>query len=63
MPFGHQMLLRWDIFNLTNSVRFDTGNVTMFPDIGATFGRYDGSLASCDGAANRCMQFNLRYQF
>ncbi len=63
MPFGHRMLFRWDIFNVTNTVRFDTGNVEMFPDIGATFGRYNGSLASCDGAANRCMQFNLRYQF
>jgi hypothetical protein len=63
MPFGHRMLFRWDVFNLTNATVFDTGNVEMFPDIAATFGRYNGTLATCDGAAGRCMQFNLRYQF
>lgn len=63
MPFGHRLLFRWDVFNLTNTVRFDTGAVTMTPDIASTFGRYDGTLAGCDGAANRCMQLNLRYEF
>lgn len=63
MPFGHRLRFRWDVFNLTNTPRFDTGNVTMFPDISTTFGRYDGSLATCDGAAGRCMQANLRYEW
>ncbi len=63
MPFGHRLMFRWDVFNLTNSVRFDTATLDMFPDIAATFGRYNGTLAGCDGAANRCMQLNLRYEF
>lgn len=63
MPFGHRLLFRWDVFNLTNTVRFDTGTLDMFPDIASSFGRYNGTLAGCDGAANRCMQLNLRYEF
>ncbi|MBA2355562.1 MAG: carboxypeptidase regulatory-like domain-containing protein [Acidobacteria bacterium] len=63
MPFGHRLMFRWDVFNLTNSVRFDTATLDMFPDIATSFGRYNGTLAGCDGAANRCMQLNLRYEF
>lgn len=63
MPYDHRLQFRWDIFNVTNTPRFDTGDVTMFPDTAASFGRYDGSLAACDGAAGRCMQLNLRYLF
>ncbi len=63
MPFGHRLLFRWDVFNLTNTVRFDVGSLDMFPDIASSFGRYNGTLAGCDGAANRCMQLNLRYEF
>ena len=63
MPFGDRLRFRWDVFNLTNTVRFDTGAVTMLPDISSTFGRYDGALTTCDGAAGRCMQLNLRYEF
>ncbi|MCL4814325.1 MAG: TonB-dependent receptor [Vicinamibacteraceae bacterium] len=63
MPFGHRLRFRWDIFNLTNAVRFDTGDLDVFPDRAASFGRYNSSLASCDGAASRCMQLNLRYEF
>lgn len=63
LPFGHRLLFRWDVFNLTNTVRFDTATLDMFPDIASSFGRYNGTLAGCDGAANRCMQLNLRYEF
>jgi hypothetical protein len=63
MPFGDRLRFRWDVFNMTNTVRFDTGDVTMTPDIGSTFGRYNGALTTCDGAAGRCMQLNLRYEF
>jgi len=63
MPFGHRLMFRWDVFNRTNSVRFDTATLDMFPDIASSFGRYNGTLAGCDGAANRCMQLNLRYEF
>jgi hypothetical protein len=58
----HRLRFRWDTFNLTNTPRFDVANVTMFPDRSG-FGRYNGSLATCDGQAGRCMQFALRYEF
>jgi len=65
MPWSpnQKLRFRWDIFNLTNTPRFDVGNVTMLPDRGTTFGSYNGSLATCDGGAGRCMQFAIRYEF
>lgn len=64
LPFGgHRLQFRWDTFNLTNTPRFDIANLSMTPDIAASFGQYNGTLASCDGAAGRCMQFSLRYEF
>jgi hypothetical protein len=63
LPTTQRLEFRWDVFNLTNTPKFDTGDVTMFPDSAASFGRYDSSLAACDGAAGRCMQLNLRYTF
>jgi hypothetical protein len=64
MPFApqHRLRFRWDTFNLTNTPKFDVGNMTMFPDRSG-FGRYNGTLATCDGQAGRCMQFALRYEF
>jgi hypothetical protein len=58
----HQLRFRWDVFNVTNTAKFDVGNVTMLPDRSG-FGRYNGTLAACDGQAGRCMQFALRYEF
>jgi hypothetical protein len=29
----------------------------------AGFGRYNGTLATCDAQAGRCMQFAFRYEF
>jgi hypothetical protein len=58
----HRLRFRWDIFNLTDAVRFDVANLTNTPDI-TGFGRYNGSLATCDAQAGRCMQFALRYEF
>jgi hypothetical protein len=63
LPANQRIQFRWDVFNVTNTPRFNTGAVTMFPDSTASFGRYDGTLAACDGAAGRCMQLNLRYDF
>jgi len=65
MPWAKDQRLRfrWDIFNITNTPRMDVGNVTMFPDRKNTFGTYNGSLASCDGGAGRCMQYAIRYEF
>jgi hypothetical protein len=58
----HRLRFRWDIFNVTNTPKFDVGQLTMFPDR-AGFGRYNGTLATCDAQAGRCMQFALRYEF
>jgi hypothetical protein len=65
MPWSadHRFWFRWDTFNVTNTPRFDVGNVTMYPDRTSTFGTYNGTYASCDGNAGRCMQFSLRYEF
>ena len=63
MPRGTRLRFRWDVFNVTNTVRFDTGNVTMTPDLASTFGSYNGTLATCDGRAGRCMQASLRFEF
>ena len=65
MPWSNDQKLRfrWDTFNLTNTPRFDTGATDTFPDIQTTFGRYNGTLATCDGGAGRCMQFTARYEF
>ncbi len=58
----HRLRFRWDVFNLTNTVKFDVAQLNNIPDR-AGFGRYDGSLATCDAQAGRCMQFALRYEF
>ena len=53
----------WEVFNLTNTPKFDTGSITALPDISSSFGRYNSTYPVCDGAAGRCMQFGLRFQF
>ena len=58
----NRLRFRWDIFNVTDTAKFDVGQLNMFPDR-AGFGRYDGTLATCDAQAGRCMQFSLRYEF
>lgn len=65
MPYSerHKLKFRWEVFNLTNTPKFDTGFVSATPDLTASFGRYNNTLAACDGAAGRCMQFALRYEF
>ncbi len=59
----HQLAFSWEVFNVTNTPKFDTGNITAFPDISSSFGRYNATQPVCDGAAGRCMQFGLRYSF
>jgi hypothetical protein len=64
LPFGDsRMRFRWDVFNLTNTARFDVNGSAMTPDRATTFGQYTSTLASCDAQAGRCMQFALRYEF
>jgi hypothetical protein len=58
----HRLRFRWDVFNVTNTPKFDVANLQMIPDVGG-FGRYNGTLATCDAQAGRCMQFALRYEF
>ncbi len=59
----HRLRFRWDVFNVTNTPRFDVGQISARLDDAAGFGRYDGALSPCDGQAGRCMQFALRYEF
>ncbi len=58
----HRLRFRWDVFNVTNTPRFDVGQLSVTPDV-AGFGKYNGTLATCDAQAGRCMQFALRYEF
>ncbi len=65
MPWSsnQKVRFRWDIFNLTNTPKFDIGDLTATPDRVSTFGAYNSSLTTCDGGAGRCMQFMVRYEF
>ena len=58
----HKLRFRWDVFNVTNSPSYDVYFLNAFPDRSG-FGRYDGTYATCNGLAGRCMQFALRYEF
>jgi hypothetical protein len=58
----HRLRFRWDVFNLTNTAKFDVSQLTNTPDL-TGFGRYNGTLATCDAQAGRCMQFAFRYEF
>ncbi len=55
---SHKLRFRWEVFNVTNSVRFDTASLSALPDIITSFGQYTGTLTSA-----RIMQFALRYEF
>jgi hypothetical protein len=59
MPWNesHNLLLRWEVFNVPNLKRFDVQTITT--DISSsTFGNYSGLLTN-----PRVMQFALRYEF
>jgi hypothetical protein len=60
MPYAesHRLQIRWEVFNVTNSVRFDVASMSI--DVGqrGSFGRYGGLLTS-----PRVMQFGARYEF
>jgi len=58
----HRLRFRWDVFNVTNTPKFDVSQLQTIPDASG-FGRYNGTLATCDAQAGRCMQFALRYEF
>jgi hypothetical protein len=58
MPFeGHNLLFRWQVFNVPNLKRFDVQTITT--DISSSsFGVYSGLLTN-----PRVMEFALRYEF
>jgi hypothetical protein len=53
-----QIKFAWEVFNVTNSVRFDPASISNNPYAGASFGRYSALLTQ-----SRRMQFALRYSF
>jgi hypothetical protein len=55
---GQQLKFAWEVFNVTNSVRFDPNSISNNPYGGASFGRYSALLTQ-----SRRMQFALRYSF
>lgn len=56
---GHTLKFQWDVFNTTNSVRFDPHSVQNNPFAGAqSFGVYSKQLVDA-----RRMQLGLRYSF
>jgi hypothetical protein len=63
LPSTQRLRFRWEVFNLTNTQRFNTADVSMTPDTTSTFGRYNSVLGTCDGRAGRCMQASLKYEF
>lgn len=60
MPWSENqsLQLRWEVFNVTNSTRFDVQSNPPELDISSTFGNYTGLLTN-----PRVMQFALRYEF
>jgi Carboxypeptidase regulatory-like domain len=61
MPWseGQSLQLRWDVFNVTNSKRFDALSLNSYLDVyGSSFGDYTRLSTK-----PRVMQFALRYEF
>jgi len=61
MPWSehHSLQLRWEVFNITNSVRFDVQSIDGTIDSsGSSFGNYSRLSTN-----PRVMQFALRYEF
>ncbi|HVF49498.1 MAG TPA: TonB-dependent receptor [Pyrinomonadaceae bacterium] len=79
MPWeGHTLQFRWEVFNVTNTQRFEGGSVTGFglpidpflPDdegnaqFDRSFGKFTATQTPLnENKAGRVMQFALRYQF
>lgn len=60
MPYkeGHSVQFRWEVFNVTNSVRFDVASLSLSLTNESSFGNYTQELS-----VPRVMQFALRYEF
>ncbi|HEX8920976.1 MAG TPA: hypothetical protein VF766_05840, partial [Pyrinomonadaceae bacterium] len=71
---GHTLQFRWEVFNVTNTQRFDGATIADLSlprdpfirglDAGPDFGRFTSTQAPLnENKAGRVMQFALRYQF
>jgi hypothetical protein len=70
---GHQIQFRWEVFNVTNTQRFDANTIAdlslpqdpfIFGSGGGDFGRFTSTQTPLNETkAGRVMQFALRYQF
>jgi hypothetical protein len=60
MPWSEKqsLQLRWEVFNVTNTTKFDVQSIGPELDISSTFGNYTGLLTN-----PRVMQFALRFEF
>ncbi len=60
MPWSEKqdLAFRWEVFNVTNAVRFDVQSIAPSIDNQGSFGNYTGLLTN-----PRVMQFALRYEF
>ncbi len=59
MPWeGHRIQFRWEVFNATNTARFDVSSISLDLTNSGTFGRYQDTLSP-----PRVMQFGIRYEF
>ncbi len=60
MPYkeSHSLQIRWETFNITNTVRFDPYSNVSDVFSSSTFGKLTNTLG-----APRQMQFSLRYTF
>jgi len=60
MPYNekHTLQLRWEVFNILNTVRFDPLNISLALGNRTNFGRYQGTLQP-----SRVMQLTIRYDF
>jgi hypothetical protein len=60
MPYSekHSLQFRWEVFNLTNTAKFDPYTASLDISDSGTFGKYTDQLTS-----PRVMQFGLRYEF
>ena len=60
MPYSekHSLQFRWEVFNLTNTAKFDPYTASLDISIAGTFGKYTDQLTQ-----PRVMQFGLRYEF
>ena len=55
---NHQVRFSWEVFNITNSVRFDAQTTNISVDSTNSFGQFTSTLTD-----RRRMQFALRYSF